>query len=91
MPLLTIPQWCFSALRIISKSLSRVSFLFHLIQALSHLKAAASLLDDQSTHIPKELRKQLYNLISSSRDSIWEIYHDCTDAVCLFLMPGSNE
>ena len=35
MPLLTIPQWCFSALRIISKSLSRVSFLFHLIQALS--------------------------------------------------------
>ena len=35
MPLLMIPQWRFSALRIISKSLSRVSFLFHLIQALS--------------------------------------------------------
>lgn len=63
----------------------------YLIQALSHLKAAASLLDDQSIHIPKQLQKRLYNLLTSSRDTVWEVYHDCTDAVCLFLMPESNE
>ena len=63
----------------------------YLIQALSHLKAAANLLDDQSAHIPKQLQKRLYNLLATSRDTVWEIYHDCTDAVCLFLIPESHE
>lgn len=63
----------------------------YLIQALSHLKAAASYLDDQSVHIPKSLKNRLYNMLATARDNVWEIYHECTDAVCLFLMPQSHE
>lgn len=61
-----------------------------LIQALSHLRAAAKLLDKQSAHLPPRLER-LYNMLAEHRDSIWEIYSDCTDATCLFLIPEGHE
>ena len=62
----------------------------YLIQALPHLRAAATFLDEQSTHLPPRL-KRLYNLLAESRDTIWEIYSECTNATCLFLIPEDHE
>jgi hypothetical protein len=59
----------------------------HLIEATSHIRAAAHLLDQQLAKLPNNLRqnREIGEELDSAKDSLWSLWSTCCEKVALIL------
>jgi len=59
----------------------------HLIEATSHIRAAAHLLDQQLAKLPDALRqnREIGEELDSAKDSLWSLWSTCCEKVALIL------
>lgn len=58
-----------------------------LIEATSHIRAAAHLLDQQLAQLPEDLRqdREIGEELDSVRDSLWSLWSTCCEKITLIL------
>ena len=59
----------------------------HLIEATSHIRAAAHLLDQQLAALPDDLRqdREIGKELDSTRDDLWSLWSTCCERITLIL------
>lgn len=59
----------------------------HLIEATSHIRAAAHLLDQQLAKLPDDLRqnREIGEELDSVKDTLWSLWSSCCEKVALIL------
>lgn len=59
----------------------------HLIEATSHIRAAAHLLDQQLAALPDDLRqdREVGEELDSAKDTLWSLWSTCCEKVTLIL------
>lgn len=59
----------------------------HLIEATSHIRAAAHLLDQQLAALPDDLRqdREIGEELDSAKDTLWSLWSTCCEKVALIL------
>lgn len=59
----------------------------HLIEATSHIRAAAHLLDQQLVALPDDLRqdREIGKELDSAKDDLWFLWSTCCERITLIL------
>lgn len=59
----------------------------HLIEATSHIRAAAHLIDQQLVALPDDLRqdREIGKELDSTRDDLWSLWSTCCERITLIL------
>lgn len=59
----------------------------HLIEATSHIRAAAHLLDQQLVALPDDLRqdREIGKELDSLKDDLWSLWSTCCERITLIL------
>lgn len=59
----------------------------HLIEATSHIRAAAHLLDQQLAKLPDDLRqdREIGEELDSAKDTLWSLWSTCCEKIALIL------